>query len=108
MSKYSVFAIEDERHHAIRAIPQQRLPPEAYAPDWYSPRVWKADRMSILFSTGVGPKCPDCGTVLRMIDDRPEKERWACPVAIEAQRRGILGEPGRKHKAVLVYKRRVA
>jgi hypothetical protein len=49
------------------------------------------------------PRCPDCGTPLRQIDARPGKQAWACPVGIEAQRRGILGQPGRKHTAVTVY-----
>jgi hypothetical protein len=52
------------------------------------------------------PKCPDCGTVLRQIDSRPGKEAWCCPVALEAQRRGFLGKPGRKHKEVRVYVRK--
>jgi hypothetical protein len=44
--------------------------------------------------------------MLRQIDDRPGKEAWICPVALEAQRRGLLGQPGRKHKAVWVYERK--
>ena len=32
--------------------------------------------------------CPDCGRALKQIDDRAGKEAWACPVALEAQRRG--------------------
>jgi hypothetical protein len=54
------------------------------------------------------PTCRDCGTVLRQIDARPGKEAWCCPVAMEAQRRGLLGQPGRKHKVVWVYERKHA
>jgi hypothetical protein len=57
---------------------------------------------------GPQPKCRDCGRDLRQIDDRPGKEAWCCPVALEAQRRGILGQPGRKHKEVTVYVKAVA
>lgn len=49
------------------------------------------------------PKCPDCGTPMDQIDFREGKESWACPVALLAQRKGILGEPGRKHKTAMVY-----
>ncbi len=49
------------------------------------------------------PACPDCGTALRQIDFRPGKETWCCPVAIEGQRRGLVGQPGRKHKEALAY-----
>ncbi|HXS98638.1 MAG TPA: hypothetical protein VN736_28775 [Candidatus Limnocylindrales bacterium] len=48
-------------------------------------------------------RCPDCGGELRQIDSRPGKEAWCCPNALEAQRRGLLGQPGRKHKQVTVY-----
>lgn len=54
----------------------------------------------------VGPRCPDCGTPLRQIDPRPGKEAWCCPVALEAHRRGLLGQPGRKHAAAWVYERK--
>lgn len=47
--------------------------------------------------------CPDCKTTLVPIDQRPGKEAWCCPVALEAQRRGLLGKPGRKHKHVWVW-----
>lgn len=50
--------------------------------------------------------CPNCGTALRQIDRRPGKEAWICPVALEAQRRGLLGQPGRKHREVTVYVRK--
>ncbi len=52
---------------------------------------------------GVNPPCPDCGTPMRLIDDRPGKETWVCPVALEGKRRGILGQPGRKHKDCYTY-----
>lgn len=51
------------------------------------------------------PRCPDCGTPLKQIDPRPGKERWICPVALEAKRRGLLGQPGRKHKECWVWTR---
>ncbi len=51
------------------------------------------------------PVCPDCGTRFQLIDPRPGREAWACPVALEAQHRGLLGRPGRKHKAVWVWVR---
>ena len=51
-------------------------------------------------------KCPDCGTELRQIDARPGKEAWCCPVALLAQQRGFLGQPGRKHREVSVYARK--
>ncbi len=44
--------------------------------------------------------CPDCGTPLKEIGTYGE---WICPVALEAQRRGLLGQPGRKHAAVWIY-----
>lgn len=47
--------------------------------------------------------CPDCGSDLRQLDVRPGHEAWACPVAIEAQRRKLLGKPGRKHNAVWIW-----
>lgn len=51
--------------------------------------------------------CPDCGRPLTMVEARPGKpesdRRWYCPIAVEAQRRGILGQPGRKHKEALIY-----
>lgn len=52
------------------------------------------------------PPCVDCGTPLRQIDDRPGKEAWACPIAMEAIHRGLLGKPGRKHKECMVWERK--
>ena len=52
------------------------------------------------------PRCPDCDTPMRQIDDRPGKECWVCPVALKAKERGLLGQPGRKHKDALVYVRK--
>ena len=49
------------------------------------------------------PRCPDCNTLLRKVDARPGEEEWVCPVALEAQARGILGAPGRKHHEVWIY-----
>lgn len=50
------------------------------------------------------PRCPDCNTLLRPVGAKPgEGEEWVCPVALEAQRKGFLGKPGRKHKEVLIY-----
>jgi hypothetical protein len=37
-----------------------------------------------------------------MIDSRPGKEAWVCPVALEGKMRGLLG-PGRKHSECYVY-----
>lgn len=57
------------------------------------------------------PLCPDCHRPLRQIDDRPGKEAWVCPIALEAKDRGLLGQPGRKHAEAWVYvvrKRRVS
>jgi hypothetical protein len=51
-------------------------------------------------------RCPDCNTPLRQIDERPGKEAWVCPVALEGQRRGLLGAPGRKHTEVTVWVRK--
>jgi uncharacterized Zn finger protein (UPF0148 family) len=48
------------------------------------------------------PVCPDCGTALREIGTHGE---YVCPVALEAKRRGLLGQPGRKHKAATVWTR---
>lgn len=47
--------------------------------------------------------CQDCGRPLRIIDERPGKEAAVCPIALEAQHRGLLGKPGRKHKVVWIY-----
>ena len=47
--------------------------------------------------------CPDCGTVLKQIERRPGREPWVCPVALEAQRRGLIGQDGRRHRQVTVY-----
>lgn len=49
------------------------------------------------------PACPHCGTPLRQIDHRPGREAYACPVALQAQQRGFIGQPGRKHDAVYVF-----
>lgn len=49
--------------------------------------------------------CPDCGRPMRLIDARPGKEEWICPVALEAKRRGLIGAPGRKHKVLQTYRR---
>lgn len=49
--------------------------------------------------------CPDCQQPLKQIDWRVGKEQWVCAIALEAQKRGILGMPGKKHKAVIVYGR---
>jgi uncharacterized Zn finger protein (UPF0148 family) len=46
--------------------------------------------------------CPDCGTALREIGTHGE---YICPVALEAKRRGLLGQPGRKHKTAAVWTR---
>lgn len=54
------------------------------------------------------PVCPDCKSGLVLIDARPGKEAWACPVALEAQRRGLLGQPGRRHRVVWVWTRKTA
>lgn len=49
-------------------------------------------------------KCPDCGTPLKSVCEIPGKPRtFICPVALEAQRRGLLGKPGKKHTAVHVW-----
>jgi hypothetical protein len=50
------------------------------------------------------PRCPDCNTPLKPLGDSGEKQEWYCPVALEAQKRGLLGKPGRKHKEVWTYK----
>ena len=50
--------------------------------------------------------CPDCHRPLQQIDARPGKEAWVCPVAIEAKRRGYLGQPGRVHKEAVVFVRK--
>jgi hypothetical protein len=51
------------------------------------------------------PRCPVCNTPLRPVGAKPgEGKEWVCPVALEAQRRGILGQPGKKHKQVLIYR----
>lgn len=47
--------------------------------------------------------CPDCNRPLHQIDERPGKEAWVCMVAVEAQRRGLLGKPGRKHSAATIW-----
>jgi hypothetical protein len=54
-------------------------------------------------SDALQPRCPVCKTLLKQIASRPGEEEWLCPIALEAQRKGILGEPGRKHKEVLIY-----
>ena len=75
----------------------------------------------------VKPLCPLCNTALEPIDEQalvglislylhpnssaklrqvlsdPSKQTWICPVAVEGQRRGLLGQPGKKHKEVMVY-----
>lgn len=50
-------------------------------------------------------KCPDCGRPLTLVPDRAG-DWWYCPIAVEAQRRGLLGKPGRKHKDAWVYLRK--
>jgi hypothetical protein len=35
-----------------------------------------------------------------------EPEEWICPVALEAQRRGFLGQAGRKHKQVWIFRKK--
>ena len=52
------------------------------------------------------PRCPDCNTLLRKVESRPGEEEWVCPIALEAQRKGILGAPGRKHQKVWIYIRK--
>ncbi len=50
--------------------------------------------------------CPDCSSVMRMLDDRPgrpEKRCWVCPVALQAKALGLLGQPGRRHKVVQIW-----
>lgn len=54
------------------------------------------------------PVCPDCGTPFKLIDPRPGHEAYACPVALEAHARGLLGQPGRKHKAAWIWVRKRA
>jgi len=43
--------------------------------------------------------CPDCKRPLKNVGE----DSWLCPIALEAQRRGILGQPGRVHSRVLIY-----
>lgn len=51
--------------------------------------------------------CPDCKRPMTQLpagETDLSKLRWICPIAVEAQRRGILGEVGRKHKVAQVYR----
>jgi hypothetical protein len=52
------------------------------------------------------PECPDCGTPMERIERPGGQVACRCPVAVEAQRRGFLGQPGRKHKSVVIYVRK--
>ena len=48
------------------------------------------------------PNCPACGTPMRvLLPDAPLVE-WVCPIAEEAQRRGLL--PARVHQIVQTYR----
>lgn len=47
--------------------------------------------------------CPDCQATLKQIDPRPRKEQWACPVAMEEQRQGLLGKG--KHEQAWIYRK---
>lgn len=52
-------------------------------------------------------RCPDCSTRLEYLCEIPGKLRaFVCPIAMEAQRRGLLGAPGRKHRIVQVWEER--
>lgn len=48
--------------------------------------------------------CPYCGTTMRLLDrDRQECWEWVCPVSLLAMDKGLLGKPGRKHKAAWLF-----
>lgn len=48
--------------------------------------------------------CPDCKRPMVPLDDDRPGGLWCCPIALEAHRRGILGQPGRKHKEAFIYR----
>jgi hypothetical protein len=49
------------------------------------------------------PWCPDCGTPLQQIDDRPGKEAWICPVAARGKVSKKIGKPESKHQECWIY-----
>lgn len=49
------------------------------------------------------PWCPDCGTPLVQVDDRPGKEAWACPVAMRGKAHNKIGKPESKHQECWIY-----
>lgn len=47
--------------------------------------------------------CPDCGAVLRQIDDRKGKEAWTCPTALDRKTRKLFFGPSADHLDCWVY-----
>jgi hypothetical protein len=41
---------------------------------------------------------------MQLLDrDNPEHWEWVCPVSLLAMSKGLLGKPGRKHKAAWLF-----